>query len=76
MQRVVLSLLILALSAVGSTVAMGGGGAGHGGGTTGSHGGMKPGGGGGTYNLPLDRRAHVPATPPDLLQKRIRFPRS
>ena len=58
----------------------GGGGSGHGAGTTG-HSGMKPSSGkvnsgGNNYSLPPNLRANAPATPSDLLEKRMKYPRS
>jgi len=75
---IVIAIVILGIPAV---QAMGNGGAGHGSGSSsnGSHGGMKPSnatGGGGTYNLPAGVRAHAPITPSELLDKRIKYPRS
>jgi hypothetical protein len=74
MQRLLPGFLILFLCTVSPNVAlaMGGAGAGHGA----AHGSVKPNGGGGTYDVPPERRAHVRATPRNLLQKRIQSPRS
>jgi hypothetical protein len=77
MQRIGMVFLSLLLLAVGQPVALamgpGGGGAGAG---QGSHGGVKPGSGGGSHNLSPGRRAHVPTTPPAMLEKRKKSPRS
>ena len=42
----------------------------------GSRSGVKPGGGGGTYNVAPGQRAHMKATPRNLLEKRKNSPRS
>jgi hypothetical protein len=78
MQRVAVVFLPLWLLAAGqqAALAMGAGGAGGAGAGHGSHGTVKPGGGGGSYNLPSGLRAHVPATPPAMLEKRKKSPRS
>jgi hypothetical protein len=77
MQRIVLVFLPLWLLTVGQPVALAMGGAGGGGDAGhGSHGTVKPGDGGGSYNLPPDLRAHVPTTPPAMLEQRKKYPRS